>query len=74
MGCNSEFSCLSLNEIPKYTYGLLMSKNRKACEETNVVPKAENMFSKVLLRLFPNIKKARPRSGEKRQYVYSLFY
>jgi hypothetical protein len=28
------------------------------------------MFSKVLLRSFPNIKKARPRSGEKRQYVY----
>jgi hypothetical protein len=49
-----------------------MSKYRKACEETNVVPKAENMFSKVLLRLFPNIKKARLRYGEVRQYVYFL--
>ena len=47
-----------------------MSKYRKACEEANAVPKAENMFSKILLRLFPNIKKARLRSGEVRQYVY----
>lgn len=47
-----------------------MSKYRKACEETNAVPKAENMFSKILLRLFPNIKKARLRYGDVRQYVY----
>ena len=47
-----------------------MSKYRKTCEETNAVPKTERMVSKVLLRLFPNIKKARLYSGEKRQYVY----
>lgn len=65
-------SNIDVQESGKVCLQDLMSKYRKACEETNVVPKAENMFSKDLLRLFPNIKKARLRSGEKRQYVYFL--
>lgn len=47
-----------------------MSKYRKACEKINAVPIIEKLVSKVLFRLFPNIKMARQYRRHERKCVY----